>query len=162
MELPELVKIPNAILRETLPDFDFASSENAIDIAHILAKSMIKYGGAGIAANQLGLKHRCFAMKSNPIIVAFNPKIVDTSEEMIELEEGCLSIPGLNVKIKRPRSIRVRYTEPNGNVVTQKFTDLTARIFQHELDHLNGILITDRISRLKKHMAIKKGLKRRA
>jgi peptide deformylase len=66
--------------------------------------------------------------------------IVDASDETIYLEEGCLSFPNLYVKIKRPRSIKVRYTEPNGNVVTQKFDGMTARVFQHELDHLNGVV----------------------
>lgn len=109
-----------------------------------LAQSMMKHGGVGLAANQIGLPYRAFAIAANPILVCFNPRIVNVSTEEIELEEGCLTFPGLILKIKRPGAIKVRYTYPNGETVTTQYNGITARIFQHELDHLNGVLFTER------------------
>ena len=89
--------------------------------------------------------------------VCFNPKIIHPSEKTITLEEGCLTFPGLTVKIKRPQHVRVRFTTPNGEIITKQFTGMTARIFQHELDHLNGITFNKRA----KPMALKMGEKKR-
>ena len=141
MTIPELVPCNDPILRTPLTKFDFENpATDPIELAHTLAQAVITYDGLGISANQLGLPHRVFAIKAQQIIVCYNPMIVDVSDETIYLEEGCLSFPNLYVKIKRPRSIKVRYTEPNGNVVTQKFDGMTARVFQHELDHLDGVV----------------------
>lgn len=134
------------MLRQKLPRFDFKNPPtDPIELAHTLAKSMLHHGGIGLAANQIGLPYRAFAVASNPIIVAFNPIIVDTSEEVIDLDEGCLTFPGLCLKINRPKTIRVRYTQPNGDTQTHIYTGMTARIFQHELDHLDGILFTQHV-----------------
>lgn len=141
MTIPELVPCNDPILRSPLEKFNFENPPtDSIELAHTLAQAVIKYEGLGISANQLGLPYRAFAIKSSSIIVCYNPMVVDISEEMVYLEEGCLSFPNLYVKIKRPRTIKVRYTEPNGNVVTQKFDGMTARVFLHELDHLNGVV----------------------
>jgi peptide deformylase len=83
-------------------------------------------------------------MRAEEVIGCFNPKIVDFSSETVLLEEGCLSDPGLFVKIKRPKKIKARYTLPNGETVTKVFDGITARCYQHELDHLNGLLYTSR------------------
>ena len=128
-----LVPSNDPILKTSLPEFDFSNPPvNPIQLAKDLAKTMIASKGIGLAANQIGMPHRAFALATNPVIVCFNPRIVDVSEEKIELEEGCLSYPGLLLKIVRPRRIKVRYQYPNGEVVTQVFHDMTARIFQHE------------------------------
>jgi peptide deformylase len=86
-------------------------------------------------------------MRSENIIGCFNPKIVDTSEEFVLLEESCLTYPNLYVKVKRPRVIKVRYTLPDGQTVTEQYQDITARVFQHELDHLDGICHLQRANR---------------
>lgn len=78
------------------------------------------------------------------------------SEEVITLEESCLSFPRLIVKIKRPRHVRVRFQSPTGETVTQQFTGMTARVFQHELDHLNGVLFYTRANRFHREKAFKK------
>jgi peptide deformylase len=83
-------------------------------------------------------------MRAENIIGCFNPKIVDISSEMVYLEEGCLSYPNLWVKIKRPRRIKVRFTHPDGQTETRQFDGMSARVFQHELDHLDGIVHTKR------------------
>jgi peptide deformylase len=105
---------------------------------------MLHHNGIGLAANQVGLPYRVFVIKSNPILACFNPKIVSITGEEVDLEEGCLTFPNYYVKIRRPKMIRVRYTYPNGNTVTEIYDGITARIFQHELDHLNGVLFTSR------------------
>lgn len=144
----ELIDCNDPLLKNEVGSFDFTNPPiDPIELAHALAQTMIQNNGLGLSANQIGLPFRAFAMVGSPIIVCFNPRIVDTSSEQVVLEEGCLSYPNLFVKIKRPKMIKVRYTEPNGNTVTKTFDGMTARIFQHELDHLNGIRYIDRANK---------------
>ena len=155
-----LVPPSDPILLQELPEFDFENPPtDPIQFAKDLAETMMQNNGLGLAANQIGKTHRAFAMLANPIIVCYNPRIVDVSKEEIELEEGCLTFPGILLKIKRPRRIKVRYVEPNGNFVTREFHDLSARIFQHETDHLNGILFSAYVSDLKWVLAKNKAKK---
>ena len=136
----DLVPSSDPILKQVLPRFDFNNPPmDPHELAHILAQTMIKNDGMGLAANQIGLPHRVFVVMADPIICCFNPRIVDVSDDTILMEEGCLSHPGLFVKIKRPQVIRIRYTRPDGETVTEQYQDLTARVMQHELDHLDGI-----------------------
>lgn len=156
----ELVDKNHPILKTELEKFDFQNPPtDPIQLAHDLAETMIAKGGIGLAANQVGLPYRVFAIMSEKIIVCFNPILLDVSEDTIYLEEGCLSYPNLFVKVKRPLSIRVRYTEPNGNVVTTKFSGMTSRVFQHELDHLNGIVHIKRANRMHLEQARKNAKK---
>jgi peptide deformylase len=112
--------------------------------------------GLGLASPQVGLPYRAFVMRAENIIGVFNPKIVDASSEMVYLEEGCLSYPNLWVKIKRPKKIKVRFTNPDGQTETRVFDGMSARVFQHELDHLDGVCFIDRVSKLKLELALKK------
>jgi peptide deformylase len=114
---------------------------------------MLHHNGMGLAANQVGLPYRVFVIKANPILACFNPRIVSQTGEEIDLEEGCLTFPNYYVKIRRPKQIRVRYTYPNGETVTQIYDGMTARIFQHELDHLDGILFQSRATLFHKEQA---------
>ncbi len=153
----ELVDCNDPILKEPLEKFDFDNPPmDPIELAHDLAETMIANNGLGLSANQMGLPYRAFAMKAEKIIVCFNPIIVDTSTETVMLEEGCLSFPLLFVKVKRPKKIKVRYTEPNGNIVTKIFDGMTARVFQHELDHLNGVVYTSKANKFHLEQAKKK------
>lgn len=141
------------ILREVMPDFNFVNSiVDPIELAKAVCKFMIDHKGIGLACNQVGLRYRMFTMKGDPNLACFNPKIVDTSEEQVMLDEGCLSFPRLLLPIKRPKHIKVRFTLPNGEVRTEKYTGITARCFQHELDHLNGIIFQKRAGRV--HLAL--------
>jgi len=156
----ELVPPSDKILRANLEPFNFQNPpEDPVKIAIKIADTMIKNNGIGLAANQIGLPYRVFAMKTNPVIVCFNPRIVDRSTTQSTLDEGCLTFPGLMVKVKRADMIKVRYAEPNGQMKTTKFAGLTAHIFQHELDHLNGIFMTDHVGRAALELAIKKAKK---
>lgn len=140
-----LVPITDPILKTYIDEFDFSNPPiDPFQLAVDLSETMIYNNGIGLAANQIGLPYRAFAMTGSPIHVCFNPRILDQTTEQVLLEEGCLSYPGLKVKIKRPKSIRVRFTKANGETVTEKFTGITARVFQHEFDHLNGEIFFNR------------------
>lgn len=145
----ELVPSTDPILREEMPRFDFKNPPmDPHELAHILAQTMIKNDGFGLAAPQIGLPYRVFVVIGSPILCCFNPKIVDVSEDELVMEEGCLSYPNLFVKIKRPQVIRIRYTRPDGVTVTEQYQDLTARVMQHELDHLDGICHLNRANKI--------------
>ena len=156
----ELVNCNDPILRQPLEKFDFTNPPtDPLELAIDLAETCLQHNGLAIAANQVGLPYRVFVIRGDQIITCFNPTIVDQSEETIVLEEGCLSYPNLFVKVKRPKKIKVRYTEPDGNIVTQIFDGFTARVFQHELDHLNGIVYTKRANRYHLEQAQKNATK---
>lgn len=155
-----LVDKSNPLLRQKMPKFDFLEPPtDPIQLAKDLTETMLANNGSGLAANQVGLNFNCFVIRANPVIACFNPIIVDQTTEKILLEEGCLTYPGFFVKVKRPTVIKVRYTEPNGNIVTKKFVGMTSRIFQHELDHLNGEVFFKDCSRLAIELAIRKAKK---
>ena len=152
------------ILREVMPAFDFANPiMDPIELYTDLAETMRENDGMGLSANQIGVRTRAFVMRAEEIIGVFNPRVVDVSSETVMLEEGCLSYPNLFVKIKRPKSIKVRFTTPDGNTSTKTFTGMTARVFLHELDHLDGIIHTTRANRYHLEQARKlvKKLKKR-
>ncbi len=141
--------IPDLLLRECA-DFDFASPPfDPVVFAQQLVKMMIDNQGLGLAANQVAVPYRVFAMFTQPQnTVCFNPRIVDFGDEEIALEEGCLSYPGMFLKLKRPKNIRVRFQQPNGDTRTEKYTGMASRVFQHELDHLNGLPFWHSASRI--------------
>ena len=138
-------------------DFDFNDPLwNALDLAKALVKLMYDKGGIGISAIQCGIPKRVFAIRGDPEnIVMFNPLIVNESEETILLDEGCLSYPGLYLKIKRPRHVRVRFSTPNGDRVTKQFTGITARTILHENDHLNGIIFLSKANKFHRDQALR-------
>jgi peptide deformylase len=132
---------------------------------------MLKESGLGLSANQVGVPFQIFVMK--PVLnkqygdstVVINPVIKGLSKETEEGPEGCLSHPGLFLKVKRPISCIVEFdtlTSDFKNVihVETKFDDIDARIFLHEYDHLHGIQYVDRVSKLKYKMAEKRRIKR--
>lgn len=153
----ELVDCNAPILKQEMKPFDFSNPPiDPLDLVTDLAETMLENNGVGLSANQVGLPYRVFVMLGQELIPCFNPRIVDMSEETILLEEGCLSYPDMFVKVKRPRRIKVRYAEPNGNIVTQTFDGMTARVFQHELDHLNGVNYQQRANKFHLEQARKK------
>jgi peptide deformylase len=143
-----LVPCDDPLLSTELEPFDFSNPPiDPIELTKVMFDMMSKHNGLGLSANQLGLPYRAFIMRGNPSIVCFNPKIVDASSVHSVMEEGCLTYPLLFVKIRRPSAIKVRYTNELGEVKTEKFTGITARCFQHELDHLNGINYLERANK---------------
>jgi peptide deformylase len=163
IEVPdyEMVRYDDPVLRKPSEEFDFANPPiDPQTLACGLVKAMQKHRGLGISACQVGIPYRVFAITGSPLRVMFNPRIVDTSMERIDFEEGCLSVPGIFHTIKRPKSVRVRYWMPNGDAITEKFTGLTARVIQHEMDHLEGTLFIDYMPKLSLRRAIDKAAKR--
>lgn len=133
------------------------------DIHFILKKmkeTMIKCRGVGLSMNQIEaldcndnlIESYKILVMGNPddklsILSFINPKIVDSSEETIRMDEGCLSYPGITLPIKRPKSVRIRYDDENGKTQTVKLDGMSARIIQHEIDHLDGIVFLSKSSR---------------
>ena len=154
----ELVKSNDPILTTPCQKFNFQTPPfNPIEFAQELVTFMYESNGIGLAANQVGVPYRVFAMRGSPEhFVCYNPKVVQPSEMMVSLEEGCLTFPGLAVKIKRPQHVRVRFQTPNGDTITKQFTGMTARIFQHEMDHLDGIVFYNRANRFHRDKALEK------
>ena len=117
-------------------------------LSKILIDNMIHHNGIGISANQIGIWERAFAMirdlENNEIIVCFNPRIVKSYSEEVEMEEGCLSYPELFLKIKRPDKIVVKYEDEDKKTHKMKLQGLASRVFQHEYDHMEGIDFTQR------------------
>ena len=152
-----LVPDDHPLLSQTLPNYEFPADVDTVMVANKLAELMFKYNGIGLSANQVGLPYRIFVMRTAPnLTVCVNPRLVDVSQDVALLEEGCLSYPGLHVKIKRAAHIKVRYQTVTGETVTEKFTGLTARVFQHELDHMNGVNFMDRAGTMAKEIAMRK------
>ena len=117
-------------------------------LSRVLIDNMIHYNGIGISANQIGIWERAFAMvrdlEHNEVMVCFNPRIVKSYAEEVEMEEGCLSYPELFLKIKRPDKIVVKYEDENKKTHKIKLEGLASRVFQHEYDHMEGIDFTQR------------------
>lgn len=135
------IPVEDRELFRSQPDYEFLLhyNEQRAEIAYYLLKSMREHGGIGLAANQLGLCYRVFVLATNIPMVCFNPRIVDFDEKTDRLAEGCLSYPDLSVKVARSTKIRVRYQDIIGEVKSKTLEGLAARVFQHELDHLNGV-----------------------
>ena len=117
-------------------------------LSRVLIDNMIHHNGIGISANQIGIWERAFAMvrdlENNEVMVCFNPRIVKSYSEEVEMEEGCLSYPELFLKIKRPDKIVVKYEDEDKKTHKMKLQGLASRVFQHEYDHMEGIDFTQR------------------
>ena len=114
--------------------------------------------GVGLAATQLGVMHRVLVYRvgEDGVLAALvNPEVEWTGGDVEEAEEGCLSLPGVHVDVERPLRVRVRAQDGGGNELEVEAEGLRARVIQHELDHLDGVLILDRISREARKQAMR-------
>ena len=166
-EIFKLVDFYDPILREPTVPFKFESiddNKRAHYIAFSMAETLGKLEGLGLSANQVGHKERfCAVNMGNEIWTMFNPEIVTHSYVPSTYQEGCLSYPGLYLKVNRWESVTVKFQAINGQWVQETFSGLTAVCVQHELDHLDGILYTDKVSPIKLQQAkkkVKKNVKR--
>ena len=156
----------NPLLRQEMPFFDFDNPPtDPIKLKEEMIDRMFEEGGVGLSANQIGYEYRVFVMKGankEQSMFFANPEIIELSEETENIEEGCLTggCEGIFAIIKRPSWVRARWQDENGDVKEMEFSGMTGRCFQHELDHLNGILFIDHMSRLKYERAVKKKQKR--
>lgn len=166
-EIYNLVDWYDDILRKPTIPYLFNSRESAEKAGYIafsLAETLSHLGGLGLSANQVGLPHRiCAVNMGKEIWTFFNPTIIESSGEPTEFSEGCLSYPGLYLKLKRPSHIKVRFNAINGEIIEKEFDGLTAVCVQHEIDHLDGKLYTDQVSAMKLEQAkrkVKRNLKK--
>jgi peptide deformylase len=126
--------------------FDDALREEVARMATLMHDSM----GIGLAATQLGTLHRVLVYRvehDSPVNALINPELEWTGKEKEWMEEGCLSLPGVHVDVERPVNVRVRARNPRGEEISVEASGLEARVIQHEMDHLDGVLILDRTPR---------------
>jgi peptide deformylase len=136
-----------AMLQQVMPEYTEQLPNPIMNkLASRLKMTMKKFGGIGLSANQCGVYERVFVMgHGENIFVCINPKIIETSEDVIKEKEGCLSYPGMALAVKRPKSIVAEFTDENGVTQRMKFDGITARCFLHELDHMNGVRFVDHV-----------------
>jgi len=134
--------------------FDAALEEEIERMGELMHDAL----GVGLAATQLGVLHRVLVYRAytdDPLTALVNPVIEWRSDELEVAEEGCLSLPGVHVEVERPARLRARARDMRGEEIVVEVEGLEARIIQHEGDHLDGILILDRISREQRKQAMR-------
>ncbi|MDP7368660.1 MAG: peptide deformylase [Candidatus Pacebacteria bacterium] len=157
----DLVKPTDEILHTQTETFDFKEPPiDPMELFEDMKETMIKHEGLGLACPQVGLPYRMFVfghhLDTENIVGVFNPQIVDIPDgKKLRYTEACLTYPDLYIDIKRPDKIRVRYTTHEGVTDTIKFDGLTSRIFQHEYDHLEGVMFTKVATKFHLHRAQK-------
>ncbi len=150
MILP-IVIYPNKILREPAQPVEFPLSKEMVKLTKDMMDTVRNADGIGLAAPQVGKPYRLIVINLEkngvPLIALYNPKVVSRGFKKVEVEEGCLSLPGVFGMVKRPKKVTIQAQNMQGELV--KITDegWVARIGQHEIDHLNGRLIIDMISK---------------
>lgn len=154
----EIVKFPHSILTTPTQQFDFVNPQvDPYELVRQMLETMNESKGIGLSANQIGQPFSVFVMRGeNQNYACFNPKIVGHSALENTMEEGCLSFPGLNVKVKRWNSVRLRFQTASGGVDTLNVSGLTARVVQHEMDHLSGVAFYNRANKFHRDQAFKK------
>lgn len=157
-------------LLEVSKPYDFGESHGVmspITLAQTLIHCMRTYGGIGLSAIQIGIPLRVFSVGyEDQNQVFFNPKIIKTSIETSKMKEGCISFPFCYVMVERPNDITVQWQDYEGKHHEGSFSGYTARVIQHEYDHLDGIVLPSKVSKLtwkmakeKSHALYKKALK---
>ncbi|MFW6046494.1 MAG: peptide deformylase [Candidatus Woesearchaeota archaeon] len=135
-----LITYPNDFLFKIMKPFDWDRLD-PIQISNKMKDIMIKNGGIGISANQVGVNARIFVMKyqkDDSIITCINPELIEESKEKVVRKEGCLSFPNVFQDIERSEIIRVKFLDIFHQSYIMSLSDIDARCFLHELDHLNG------------------------
>ncbi|MGC6517408.1 MAG: peptide deformylase [Candidatus Puniceispirillaceae bacterium] len=163
MALLPIIHVPDDVLRKPAQPVTTITKDTRTLLDN-MAETMYDAPGIGLAANQVGSLDRLIVMdcgsdEAPELWQMINPKIIWSSEETSKLEEGCLSIPGHNAEVTRPAMVRARYLDVDGNDKEMEADGLLAACLQHEIDHLNGVLFIDHLSRLKKSMIWKRVLK---
>ena len=161
IQIESLVPVTDPILKEPLGPC--SADLDRKDVKSKLNNAMVHYKGIGLSANQIGIKERVFMMysdiKKKESIICFDPIITEYGEETIIMDEGCLTWPGLWLKVERPESFRCIYYDIDSELVQVEMHGLESRIFQHEYDHMEGTNFTQRVSKLKLNMAQRRATK---
>lgn len=151
------------VLRKETKEIDPLNEEGLDKLIGDMFETMYKADGVGLAAPQIGKSIRLFVVDADDLKDNFpetagfkkafiNPTILESSEETCAMDEGCLSLPGISESVKRPKSVTVRYQDLQGEWHEEKLEGFNARVFQHEYDHLEDVLFTDRVTPLRKQM----------
>lgn len=146
------------MLKVQIPEYKSALPNSIMDLLVKRLKMTMKlYGGIGLSANQCGVFERVFVIGTDQFQIAcINPRIVTKAPSTIKESEGCLSYPGLYVKIDRPDWVEVEFTDETGALKQMRLEGVTARCFQHEFDHMNGIRMVEHVGPVALQMARKK------
>ena len=162
MDIYKVICLPDPVLRAT------AHTVNTVDDAvraqiNKMLETMYAYEGVGLAANQVAILNRVIVIdtaqreeQARKPIALINPEIIWRSDERGDYKEGCLSIPQMYADVERPKTIRVKYIDITGKQLEMEAGGLAATCIQHEVDHLDGILFIDHLSRLKRETLLKK------
>ena len=163
MALIPIVSIPDPVLRKVAAPVTEVT-DGIRSLLDDMAETMYDAPGIGLAAPQINISKRVIVMdcggeESRQLYKMINPEIVDSAEDSTVLEEGCLSIPNQTAEVTRPAHVDVRYIDVDGNTQMLHCDGLLAACVQHEIDHLDGVLFIDHISRLKRDMIVRRVLK---
>ena len=154
----KLVSEDDPILKQVMPEFDFNSDVDPKELANRLQETAKRHRAFGVAAPQCGLPYRVLSMGAeDEYMTLFNPEIVNSSQETSHLDEGCLSFPFLILGISRSKTVTVKFQTETGENKIFTLDGMSARIVQHEIDHLNGITFES----VAKPLALKMGLKKK-
>ena len=161
MTIKPLIILPDPLLRQVSQPVERIDAES-LRLATDMLETMYDAPGIGLAAIQIGVPRRLLVIdvskdgeEKTPLVV-FNPEILTASDARSTYEEGCLSIPDYYAEVERPASVTVRYVDRDGKEQMLEADGLLATCLQHEIDHLNGTLFIDHISRLKREIVIRK------
>ncbi|MES5099847.1 peptide deformylase [Agrobacterium sp. BA1120] len=161
MTIKPLIILPDPLLRQQSKPIERVDAE-IVRLADDMLETMYDAPGIGLAAIQIGVPRRMLVIdisredEDRKPVVFINPEILTVSDDVSTYEEGCLSIPDYYAEVERPASLTVGYIDRDGKQQTVEADGLLATCLQHEIDHLNGVLFIDHISRLKRDMVIKK------
>jgi len=151
----EVLRYPNSILRKKC-DVIETIDEEVMQLARDMFETMYEDKGIGLAAPQVGITRQLIVLDiGDGPLALINPKVVE-AEGSDTMEEGCLCLPGINMDVERSERVRVTALDTKGDAVDIDADDLLARALQHEIDHLSGTLIIDKISKLKRDLLLKK------
>lgn len=159
-EILQIAQLGNPILRQQVQNIENVRDERIQKLIDNLISTVAQANGVGIAAPQVAQSYRLFIVASRPNprypnapemepTAILNPRVIGHSDEVVKGWEGCLSIPGIRGLVPRYRAIEVEYTSRDGKLQRGEFTDFVARIFQHENDHLDGIVFLDRLESMR-------------
>jgi peptide deformylase len=161
MTIKPLIILPDPVLRQISRPVETVDAE-ILRLADDMLDTMYDAPGIGLAAIQIGIDRRMLVIdvakegEEKQPLVFINPEIVASGSERSVYEEGCLSIPDYYAEVERPAAVTVRYVDRDGKQQTTEADGLLATCLQHEIDHLNGTLFIDHISKLKREIVIRK------
>lgn len=153
----ELVKSDDPVLRSKTQDYEESEIAGISGLIEDMYETLEKNNGVGLAAPQVGVSRSLFVISIEGLKKTFiNPAVVNASDRTVIAEEGCLSLPGLRLKVSRPMALTATWLDENGVRQISDMEGLWARAWLHEFDHLHGVMIDDRVSKLSLDMARKK------